>query len=600
MSDTHHYEAVLSGISALPPELLLLVFQEIYAAQPPRGPDIERLLDSTRFPRSCVGVCRRWRDIIFAVPRFSTDVVLSLEEPWSTEPGHLDRVFAASKNLLFNAYITRAPTAEVHDYGEALWVATIIKALAPHGHRCKEIKFNLLHLTSLPAIPQFLQNSVELQYLQIYNRVNTISYEPWVSKEVNQTNETRLIGTAIFEALCNPQWVKAFKSSETKEFSVTSIHGLGDIDPSYFLNLITTRKIGFIRRLIFRDVDFPLCSPGIFRPVDVFIQRLEFHYTTASFIQDFFEASVNQCYLKSLVLHHCELPHKLTTTAWDLALRGISSSESLLEFVRDWNGFSLSVVMCDGIDDRLLDLLAEYHPTERLLYAPTLRHLEIPSHCKITPGALKRLVQTRKDEAARYDPMSPVAQRHPLPLAYVSISNPEAILSQAERKWFLDNVDAFHWGGRQLEPEPQSGNPTTEVVATSLEDPVAIEQNLTLLVLGFDLTFNSCFSFTFKVNPSNASSPDLSLTSAVPVFESPVLNGDFADVPSEEFEVCGVSCLGRISSHTSPRLLNWTMEHLGPFLSKPPGLLPAAHHRFQSYHKKALSLATRHSIRLLC
>ena len=498
MSDTHHHRAVLSGISALPPELLLLVFQEVYAAQQPRGPDIERLLDRTRFPRSCVGVCRRWRDIIFSVPRFSTEVVLSLEEPWSTELGHLDRVFASSRTLPFNAYITRAPTPDVHDYGEELWVATIIKALAPHGHRCKEIKFNLLHLTSLPTIPQFLRDSLNLQYLQIYNRVTTITYEPWVSNQVHQTNEMHLVGTAIFEALRNTQWVEDFRESERKEILVTSIHGLGDIDPSYFPNLITRRGIGFIRRLAFRDVDFPLCSPGIISPVEVLIQRLEFYYTTAYFVKDFFDATANQCSLKSLVLQHCALPNRLAITAWDLTLREISSTESLLEFVRNWNGFGLSVEMCDGIDDRLLDLLAEYHPTEHVLCVPTLRHLKISSHNKITPVALKRLIQTRQDEAARYDPMSPGAQRHPLPLAYISISKPEAILSQAELEWFRDNVDMFHWDGVQLDPEPQSGSPTTEVTAMPSEDPVAVEQDFSL-VLGPDLALNSCASMRSRL-----------------------------------------------------------------------------------------------------
>ncbi|KAG2159295.1 uncharacterized protein EDB93DRAFT_1114949 [Suillus bovinus] len=107
--EKHQFVAHLHRINnrCLPPELLLLIFEHVYA-------DTSSMLNGewiacssqslTQFPFSPAAVCKAWRDVLASMPRFWTRVIINLD---TTKLSDVATYLHLSRKLAFEIVVTR-------------------------------------------------------------------------------------------------------------------------------------------------------------------------------------------------------------------------------------------------------------------------------------------------------------------------------------------------------------------------------------------------------------------------------------------------------------------------------------------------------------
>ncbi|KAF8186445.1 hypothetical protein BJ912DRAFT_971936 [Pholiota molesta] len=302
--------------------------------------------------------------------RFSTRVIVFVDEPIG---------FEDSKSLLIKVFVKSI-------------ARVVVKALAPHIARCQVS-------SSLPHITQFSGKATKLRTLRMKCRIaDTDEDMRLVSRQTLLSQPKPFLcprlqcldmhGHIFVEALRIPQWEESIRQLSQKELTISHIRGFAANEFDLRALITAISKMGHLTRLKLSNIELDITS-CLSRPA-------------------------RTIYIKFF-------------PSWDLVLEDIDAEEDLIEFINLWDGFSVHLKNCPGLDDRFLQRLAMINPCNDCFYAQTLRQLnfKIPSpSSSISVDALKQLVLTRMELSA-----SPGA--------------PE--LSLEDKIWFQERIECFLW-----------------------------------------------------------------------------------------------------------------------------------------------------------
>ncbi|KAF8153082.1 hypothetical protein B0H34DRAFT_722179 [Crassisporium funariophilum] len=136
----------------LPLEILANIFREVAPSSPfYNTPSLDDPPNPGAFPYSIVRVCKSWRNAAYSVPEFFTRVFIFVDV--DNSPHELETKLCRSRTLDLSVYIVRKPhTSVLADPLEHPRVCAAMKALVPHIERCEVVSFEVLHSWSLPSV----------------------------------------------------------------------------------------------------------------------------------------------------------------------------------------------------------------------------------------------------------------------------------------------------------------------------------------------------------------------------------------------------------------------------------------------------------------
>ncbi|KDR77307.1 hypothetical protein GALMADRAFT_246657 [Galerina marginata CBS 339.88] len=444
--------ASLKSISALPPEILLNIFEEVYLASCDLDVDTpDDLTDLRLFPRCITGVCKAWKKLIKSVPHFATQIMIFVDEPVS--PSDLAAEFKISKSLLIKVFVIRRDYSPAEDMLEKRRVKGVMQVLARHITRCKVVVFDLLHNSSLPRITDFSGSACKLRTLRVKCRLpglvdDHVQPTPSLAREPDaflcpSLQYLDLDGRVFIAAMRIPGWDESIRLLTQKRLSITNITYSEGQDFDLHKFLVALSKLGHLTTLELSNVDLDSWSCIGRESPSIFIQNFEFEGLNGDFITGFFAHHHNRIEVSNISFTNCQLGPTEYLHCWRLNLQRILPGEDITEFVKDWDGFGLHIQDCPGLDDRLLELLSNFQASKEALFAPTLRELHISSSGSLSVQAVKNLVFIRGIEAEMHDPELDGGQC--LPMYSISVADSGPSPSPEDRQWLEEKLERFWW-----------------------------------------------------------------------------------------------------------------------------------------------------------
>jgi hypothetical protein len=447
-------------ILSLPKEVLLRIFEEVYYASckiPLENEPTSRLEDASLFPQCISKVCKAWEELVRSIPLFSTRVIVFVDEPIVLD--ELKRGFEDSKSLLIKVFVVRKEYPAAPDPMEKSIARVVVKALAPHIARCQVVIFDLMQSSSLPHITQFSGKATKLRTLRMKCRIaDTDEDMRLVSRQTLLSQPKPFLcprlqcldmhGHIFVEALRIPQWEESIRQLSQKELTISHIRGFAANEFDLRALITAISKMGHLTRLKLSNIELDITSCLSRTARAIYVQNFDFEGLSRDFLTGFTAAYDNQIDVSRLVMRNCGIGKIKFFPSWDLVLEDIDAEEDLIEFIKLWDGFSVHLKNCPGLDDRFLQRLAMINPCNDCFYAQTLRQLnfKIPSpSSSISVDALKQLVLTRMELSAspKYHPL---LSTKPLPIHSLYVSGPGAPeLSLEDKIWFQERIECFLW-----------------------------------------------------------------------------------------------------------------------------------------------------------
>ncbi|KAF8955066.1 hypothetical protein BDZ97DRAFT_1861828 [Flammula alnicola] len=512
-----------TSILSLPSEVLLRIFEEVYLASchidfdsaPP-----SKLADPALFPYCIMRVCKAWKTLVRSVPLFATRVIIFVDEPVVFKD--LQDQFRDSKSLLIKVFVVRKEYPETNDPLEKDGVVDVMKALIPHITRCQVVVFDLLHSSSLPRIADFSGKAAKLRTLRIKSRIANSNEDAQIVAPVVRTLTPFLCPSlqyldldchVFIEALRIPKWEESLNTVSKKHLSLSNIRGLDAEEFDLRDLILALSKMGHFTSLKLSqiDLDHKSCLKRGF-PGRVFIQNFEFIGLSRELITGFFAAYDNRIDVSNLVMKRCQLGRVRYVPSWYLNLQEIDAEEDISGFVSHWDGFGLHILDCPGVDDRLLEMLAQFQPNDNNFFAPTLRQLQIrvpPRSSSISIEAVKHLIVARREEAAKHDPLT--ARESSLPMYSLSVTGSALQLPLQDRAWFYEHLECFLW----------------DTPPTRCDSPVLTNDCSEWDFSGFD---DSQITSLIPSQSEQCDSQRSSILDEVPRSQSPVISDDYCEV----------------------------------------------------------------------
>ncbi|KAG5649460.1 hypothetical protein H0H81_003677 [Sphagnurus paluster] len=171
-SGGHNQARRLVTIEDLPTELLLLIFKPIFLnpvdANPwkhrdrafPREYDMRR--SAYAFPYTLASVCSKWNNILRLANFFRTLVLIFIDDPLVIQHAKADLNIA--DNLTIVLTVTRRTADSFIDdpIAEHLIMKEVMEIITPHIPRCRKLRFDLAHTSSLPRLATDFQHPAPL------------------------------------------------------------------------------------------------------------------------------------------------------------------------------------------------------------------------------------------------------------------------------------------------------------------------------------------------------------------------------------------------------------------------------------------------------
>ncbi|KIJ99626.1 hypothetical protein K443DRAFT_679804 [Laccaria amethystina LaAM-08-1] len=466
-----------ASVASLPAELLLLILKNVYVQTrqglitirthdwctgplcKPNEPyltkwnDKNDLKSPSVFPYALSSICKAWFDVMLLVPKFWTRLVIFVDNQ-PTAIAELRSQLSASRDLPFRAHIFNRQDAICQDTAESAQVKAVVNELSPHLHRCERLTFDVIHNSSLPSVRHTFSGSFPLltelsMRCRIHDEPEELDSQGEEGRDpflFPNLTSISLTGSAFVDANKNPDWgmggnVRLFSLSHLSSFENPNLTLTGLV---HILN-----KFHRISSLELKHIDLPY-SPNEQVPRG---SQLRVHFgriLLEGFKRATFEAFsklVGGADCESQTIRACEIAGDINDTDF-LTLEDIHSTEDLLSVIPTLSNRLLTFTSCSGLNDTCLGLLSKPNPRTGLWNAQTLRNLNISGCPRISVGALKELVESRKVEATargyetnpHYDDFDEI-----MPIGSLDVYGCGLDLSLEDAQWFEENVENFYF-----------------------------------------------------------------------------------------------------------------------------------------------------------
>ncbi|KAG2136012.1 hypothetical protein DEU56DRAFT_364037 [Suillus clintonianus] len=403
----------------LPPELLLLIFEHVYADNMLNEEWIPCNSQSrTQFPFAPAAVCQAWRDVLASVPRFWTRIIINLD---TTKLSHVDIYLHLSRNLVFEIIVTRdqriVSQSRTND-DEGARAAAVMARIIPHLRRCKSLCFQLVRSSSLPALRHLNICAPLLERLKLQCGIDDGEH-PLVSSEVPE--QWRFDAPALrylflngrnFRDACALHWVELLASLEDLCVSRYSggKHPTGELHLHDVLLVVDRlhRRFERLQMLTLQDISFDgtlVQQDGY----DIQIEAMSMQSIDFSTVRTIF-ASKNGPAPHLVHIKHELAPslyHIRLTQADTLVLEG--PFMRMAEAINIWDGNCLSIKNSSTFNDRTIrDIYRSWNPDK--LTSPSWSRLYIENCTEFSADALLELIDARGVAVQRARDRDPTSQ----------------------------------------------------------------------------------------------------------------------------------------------------------------------------------------------
>lgn len=438
----------------LPPELLLLIFEHVYADSMSDGEWIACSSQSrTHFPFAPAAVCKAWRDVLASVPRFWTRIIINLD---TTKLSDVDTYLHLSRRLAFEITVTRDQRiishARTNNDDEGAQAAAVMTRIVPHLYRCRSLCFELLRSSSLPALRHLNVHAHLLERLKLQCGIDDGEH-PLVGSEVPEkwcfyapALRHLFLNGRNFRDACATGWVE--RLPDLKDLFVSRYSGgkyrTGELHLHDILLVVDRlhRWFGTLQKLTLQDISFDgiLTQPDGY---DIEIEALSLRSISLSTVRAIFMSKTGPAPRLVHIKHELSPSayHIRLTQADTLVLEGPFSR--MAEAINIWDGNCLSIKCCPTLDDcTIRDIYRSWNPNK--LTSPSWSRLEIENCIGFTAYALLALIDARDDAVQRARDRDPTSQAPFNNLQVLQVHGGPPI-SLADVEAFKEKLLNFEW-----------------------------------------------------------------------------------------------------------------------------------------------------------
>ncbi|KAF9037770.1 hypothetical protein BJ165DRAFT_1502901 [Panaeolus papilionaceus] len=459
-----------TSLDGLPSEILVRIFDYVHQEQLISKPVEEIRLSELRthslFPYSLLHLCKPIRQIVLRVPRFMTLIVVFVDEFNSRSA--LTDLFQASGSLLMDAFfiskhIQNPPTVDKES--EEMFKVLDVFADLECMQRCRTLIINVRKTTSLPPVHKLSGNYPNFKTLRFFARrqekipqLERFWYGRPRTKEQRLLGDLRhliLSGSIFAHYVSLLGWPESFvplvqKQLTIYDFDPVEVHGR---DFSLYNLIENLAKMGHFASLTLFNINLDFSSCRNNRKQELYVENLHLQGFSSEKLLAFWKCIQNRTQFTSLTFEKCGL----ITDGWfmshGMALRDINTdSDTLLEMLKRWDGVSLDLTRCTGVDDKLIKLMCRKTANAKF-YLQNLRNLTI-DQCRsspdkdvvqtfISPDLLKRLIKARLEAAGKHKVTTELY--HTLPMWSVYLRGEGPALSADDMNWFYGHLERFGW-----------------------------------------------------------------------------------------------------------------------------------------------------------
>lgn len=457
-------------IQSLPKEVLIRIFEFVYQAS--RNRDLDSpgaFADPTLFPACIEGVCPAWKKLVLSVARFSDRFLVFVDQP--VVYTELRTRFSISQDHSIDVYIVRKRYEVQDDFEERSRVKGVMRLLVQHIKRCRVVVFDLLHNSSLPRVSDFSEVAANLLTFRLRSRLPGVgpgipdpnpayrrNFRPFFSRPLRYLD---MDGNIFMDAMNIPQWPESFRFVSQKKLTIRNMSRTEDSHYNLREFLGALERLGHFYSLVLENVELRPWYHVKGQVVGTFVQHFEFVGLSRGYVAEFLDAIANKIEGPNITLTRCGLGciSDFRFLAWSLTLCEIPPEEDLYNFLCCWDGFSLTLRDCLGVNDNNVLRVLSTHSWESM-NAKILRRLQITTSgpIPITMVALKKMVIERKEEADKKFPEDHPMESISLPMHSIYISGTGDPLPLSDLLWFSEQMDFFSW----IASAPRSDSPILE------------------------------------------------------------------------------------------------------------------------------------------
>ncbi|KAH7920051.1 hypothetical protein BV22DRAFT_828332 [Leucogyrophana mollusca] len=455
-----------SPIESLPFELFLKIFRLVYMQHrrkqlcwPPTQTDQTEWIpeDPTSrsiFPYAVASVCSWWRDILSTVPEYWTRIIIIIDK---ASPISASSCFEWSNNLPLDVVVTLGGPYDISPRStrsEKAQVASAMNILHPHISRCKTIRFNVARSSSLPSLPENFHgfapilHELELRCQSDDGECPTFDAVRRWDFFCPKLSNLLLNGANFGDA--GALWLMDHAAHLRR---LTISHYKASLYPHKRLSLrdlyIILTRAEAVHTLTLRDLEFDTdpVLPGERFSFAVESLSLEDIRGDDDDLPQLFSYVNN--YPEQIEITRCAIDSPAyLPNSYVLRLNDTGASENLWRPLATWTGQLLTIQSCASFDDHLLGRMASGGTTGNEFMCPQLLELNIIRCPNFSVTALKHLVQTRREMAARTDSWDNdtdiIAMNFDIvsPLTALRVSGGPP-LSAEDEEWFQRNILSF-------------------------------------------------------------------------------------------------------------------------------------------------------------
>ncbi|GLB45683.1 hypothetical protein LshimejAT787_2600160 [Lyophyllum shimeji] len=506
---TRVLRAPSASMRALPAELLLEIFKFHHAISRPARESVwcpvDDLLSEDVFPHAPAAVCMSWRSILSTVPVFWTRVVMFTEAPGCYSLSYLNSQLEWSRNLPLDVFVVTRDRGEsaVTPDAERARIREIMTTLAPHVQRFQSLCYELKFTSSLPRLASDFPDVMPcLTDLTLNAKVgNGPSAFLDGSKPINfpfpRLKDLAIDGWNFVDIFATSSWWSDTFLHDANSLSISHYRPTPDEKNDPFLladaldffaqfRSLSLSHLTFAQEIDLSSTHNP--TPWMSPRTSLFLSHLSAPLTAL-----LLEAH----YTRHLAIEHCPLTDVTVLEAGEVTLRDIPdpgagdlySSRSLSYDLRGllpmWDGDTLRIEACPGLDDRVLDVLrgTTINRTQAArvegLNAPNLTELHIEGCTGVSVEALRRMTNARLAwvAAGKKEEFEGLERLNSFMVKARGVGS--GSVEEADRKWFENvgcdvrcyAIDATYHVRYTDKPDGRIGNEGTMRFRLAIPDP---------------------------------------------------------------------------------------------------------------------------------
>ncbi|KAG1785065.1 uncharacterized protein HD556DRAFT_1451091 [Suillus plorans] len=453
----------------LPTEILLRIFHLVYTEN--RSLQLESFhsehvcedwtheepLSPALFPFAIAAVCSRWCDVAATVPEFWTRMTVMVDKN-PTDISAIRACLRWSRSLPLDITVTRSIIDHnTPDEVECQHAQNVRALLRPHLDHIRRLHISVLHSTTLPFLFTDLDGPAKLlQRLKLASAIDDGG-----STQIHPSRGplvTPVLDTLDISGRCLQDGSLKRPAQTALMSKITSVN-ISRYHPS-------SANLPILDDLTLCDVHFDTNQKKLAGSTFSLsrLQTLAFEKLDNSHVLKVVFAVLIGVRLSSTIITDCKVNTlgRIGFTDY-LTFENMDIPKNFINMLHHWNGSSLTLDNCDGVDDRFFDVMSRPFKStseEECYIVPRMMKLRLLNCDRFTAPALKRFIQARirAASALQWGFLNPLATEsdeedmlmmNTKAIGWLDVRGRGPVITKADAVWLSEHVGMFSWDALQ-------------------------------------------------------------------------------------------------------------------------------------------------------